>query len=98
MPISGVSRYRGGTVDDVTRLAKTMKAILQKHGVAYRVSRFQTGQNVGDWMVVVQYADWTAYAKAQDSFAHDPEHRQVVAEISKIVTLTRRELVVDLDL
>jgi hypothetical protein len=57
MPVSAVSRYRGGTVEDVTHLAKTMKAILLKHGVAYRVSRFQTGQNVGEWMVVVQYAD-----------------------------------------
>jgi hypothetical protein len=39
-----------------------------------------------------------AYAKAQDNFAHDAEHRQVVTEISKIVTLIRRELVMDLDL
>ena len=56
MPVSAVSRYRGGTVEDVTPLAKTMKAVLLKHGVAYRLSRFQTGQNVGEWMVVVQYA------------------------------------------
>jgi hypothetical protein len=49
----------------VTPLAKKMKAVLLKHGVlAYRVSRFQTGQNVGEWMVVVQYADWMAYAGA----------------------------------
>ena len=75
-----------------------MKAVLLKHGVDYQVSRFQTGQNVGEWMVVVRYADWMAYAKAQDGFGHDSEHSQVVAEISKIVTLIRRELVVDLDL
>jgi hypothetical protein len=98
MPVSAISFYRGGTVEDVTPLAKKMKAVLLKYGVAYQVSRFQTGQNVGEWMVVVQYADWMAYAKAQDSFAHDPEHRQVVTEISKIVTLNRRELAVDLDL
>jgi hypothetical protein len=98
MPVSAVSRYRGGTVDEVTHLAKTMKAILLKHGVAYRVSRFQTGQNVGEWLVVVQYADWTAYAKAQDSFAQDPDHKKAVAEISKVVTLVSRDMVVDLDL
>jgi hypothetical protein len=98
MPVSAISFYRGGTIEDVTPLAKRMKAVLIKYGVAYQVSRFQTGQNVGEWMVVVQYSDWIAYAKAQDSFAHDPEHRQVVTEISKIVTLIRRELVVDLDL
>jgi hypothetical protein len=66
MPVSAISHYRGGTVENVTPLAKKMKAVLLKHGVlAYRVSRFQTGQNVGEWMVVVQYADWMAYAKAQ---------------------------------
>ena len=76
-----------------------MKAVLLKHGVlAYRVSRFQTGQNVGEWMVAVQYADWMAYAKAQDGFAQDPEHKKVVTEISKIVTVISRDLVVDLDL
>jgi hypothetical protein len=74
------------------------EAVLQKHGVAYRVSRFQTGQNVGEWLVVVRYDDWMAYAKAQDSFAEDPDHKQAVTEISKIVTLLSRELVVDLDL
>ncbi len=55
-----------------------MKAVLRKYDVAYQVSRFQTAQDFGDWIVVVRYADWTAYAKALDSFAHDPEHRQVV--------------------
>ena len=49
-------------------------------------------------MVVVQYADWMAYAKAQDSFAQDPDHKKAVTEISKMVTLISRELVVDLDL
>jgi len=98
MPISAVSRYRGGTVEEVTRLARTMKAVLAKHGVGYRVSRFETGPNVGEWMVVVQYADWMAYAKAQDSFEQDPEHRKSVMEISKIVTRVGREMVVDLEL
>ncbi|HUK07110.1 MAG TPA: hypothetical protein VLX09_04505 [Stellaceae bacterium] len=98
MPVSAISRYRGGTVETVIPLAKRMKAVLQKHGVAYRVSRFQTGQDVGQWMVVVQYASWNAYAKAQDSFAKDTEHEKAVAEISEVVTLISRELVVDLDL
>ena len=98
MPVSAISFYWGGTVENVTPLAKKMKAVLLKYGAVYQVSRFQTGQNVGEWMVVAQYADWKAYAEAQDSFADDPEHRQVVTEISQIVTLIRRELVVDLDL
>jgi hypothetical protein len=98
MPILAISHYRGGTVENVTPLAKKQKALLLKHGVAYRISRFQTGPNVGDWVVIVQYDDWMAYAKAQDSFADDPETRANVAEISKVVTLISRELVADLDI
>ena len=99
MPVSAISHYRGGTVENVTPLARKMKAVLARHGVlAYRVSRFQTGGHVGEWLVVVQYADWMAYARAQESFAQDAEHRDVVTEISKLVTLVSRELVVDLDL
>jgi hypothetical protein len=33
----------------------------------------QTGPHVGDWFVVVQYADQTAYEKAQATIAQDPE-------------------------
>ena len=98
MPISAVSFYRGGTVETVTPLAKRMKAVLLKYGVAYRVSRVQTGQDVGEWMIVAQYADRAAHDQALEDFVHDPEHRQVVAELGQIVTLVRRELVVDLDL
>ena len=55
MTVSAISHYRGGTLDTVTPLAKTMKAVLLKHGVlAYRLSRFERGPNVGDWLVVVQ--------------------------------------------
>ena len=98
MTVSAVSFYRGGTVEDVTPLAKRMRAILLKYGITYQVSRVQTDQAVVEWMVVVQYADETAYAKALEDFSHDPEHRQVVTEISKIVALIRRDLVVELDL
>ena len=79
-------------------LARTMKAVLLKHGVSYRVGRFQTEQNVSEWMVVVQYADWAAYTKALDAFAQDPDHKKAVTAISKVVTLVSREMLVDLDL
>ncbi len=57
MTISVISHYRGGTIDVVAPLAKTLKAYYLKHGVAYRLSRFQTDPNVGDRFVVVQYAE-----------------------------------------
>jgi hypothetical protein len=57
MTISAISHYRGGAIDEVAPLAKILKAYYLKHGVGYRLSRFQTGANAGDWFVVVQYAD-----------------------------------------
>jgi hypothetical protein len=98
MTVSAVSHYRGGTIDVVTPLAKTMKAVHLKHGVAYRLSRFETGPNAGDWLLVVQYADMAAYEAAPARFAQDPEWQQAVAEISKVANRISRELVVDLDL
>ena len=42
-----IFHYRGGTIDEVAPLAKTLKAYYLKHGVTYRLSRFQTGPNAG---------------------------------------------------
>ena len=98
MTMSAVSHYRGGTIDVVAPVAKSLKAAYLKHGIAYRLSRFQTGPNGGDWFVVVTYADQTAYEKAQAAIAQDPECQQAFAEIAKFATRISRELVTDLDL
>jgi hypothetical protein len=98
MSISAVSHYRGGTIDRVTPLAKRQKAVLLKYGVLYRLSRFETGPNAGDWLVIVQYPDRAAYDKAQENFAQDPEYKQVATEIAEFATRISRELVIDLDL
>jgi hypothetical protein len=98
MTLSAISHYRGGSLDDVTPLAKALKAIYLKYGVTYRLSRFQTGPNTGDWLVIVQYADSNAYEKAQTMFAQDPEYQQVITDIAKIARRINRELVADLDL
>ncbi len=98
MTLSAVSHYRGGTIDQVAPLAAQLKSAYLKHGVAYRLSRFQTGPYVGDWFVVVQYADQSAYENAQAAIAQDPECQQAFAEIAKFATRICRELLTDLDL
>ena len=98
MTISAISHYRGGTIDEVAPLAKTLKAYYLKHGVAYRLSRFQTGPNAGDWFVVVQYADQAAYEKTQTVFAKDPECQQAFVEVAKFAKRISREMVIELDL
>jgi hypothetical protein len=68
------------------------------YGVGYRLSRFQTGPNEGDWFVTVTYVDATAYEKAQALFSQDPELQQVFIEIAKFAKRISREMVIDLDL
>jgi hypothetical protein len=97
MTVSGVSHYRGGTIDVVAPLARRLKAAYLKHGVAYRLSQFQTGPNVGDWLVIVT-CDEAAHEEAQAAIAQDPECQQVFAEIAKFAKRISREMVVDLDL
>ncbi len=97
MTVSSISHYRGGTIDVVAPVAKKLKAAYLKHGITYRLSRFETGPNVGDWLVVVQY-DQTAQEKLQAAIAQDPECQQAFAEISKFAKRISREMVIDLDL
>ncbi len=98
MSMSAVSLYRGGNEEAVAALSRRMKAILHRYGVGYTVARVQTDREDAEWMVVVQYANKTAYETALKAFGPDPEHKKVVAEIGKIVTLVRREITVDLEL
>jgi len=98
MTVSAISHYRGGSIDAVAPVAKKLKAAYLRHGITYRLSRFQTGPNAGDWLVVVQYADENAYAQGQEAIARDPECQRAFAEIAKLATRVSRELVIDLDL
>ena len=97
MTLSAVSHYRGGTVDEVVPLAKTLKAIYLKYGVVYRLSRFQAGPNEGDWFVMVTYADTTAYENANQLFHQDAELQQVFIEIAKFAKRIKREMMIDVD-
>ena len=97
MTVSAISHYRGGTIEQVAPVAKRLKAAYVKHGIGYRLSRFQTGPNVGDWFVVVTY-EQAIEEKAQAAIAQDPECQKAFAEIAKFATRISRELVVDLDL
>src|SRR5271165_4560637 len=98
MSVTVMVRYKGGTQVQVMPLAKKVKAIHQKHGAEiYRVARFHTGPYVGEWLVVVRYADWAAYAKAQDSLAGDTAYQKIIAQVAKLAQVTSRNFLFDLD-
>ena len=97
MTVSAVSHYRGGTIEQVTPVAKRLKAAYLKHGIVHRLSRFETGPNAGDWFVMVTY-DQMAQDRLQAAIAGDPDCQQAFAEIATFAKRVSREVVVDLDL
>ena len=98
MTISAISIYHGGTIDEVTPLARALKAKYQDYGIGYRLSRFQSGPNQGDWLVVVTFADAAAYDQVGPLIPHDAEVQQLFGQIAKFARRISRELVTDLDL
>lgn len=98
MTLSAVSHYQGGTLEQVVPIAARLKAAYARHGIAYRLSRFETGPHAGDWLVLVQYPDQAAYEQAQTAIAQDPLCQQAFTEIAAFATRKSRELVRDIDL
>ena len=79
MTVSAVSHYSGGTIGEVVPIAKRLKAAYLKHGIVYRLSRFETGPNAGDWLVVVQFADQTTYENLHTAIAQGRETQKIPA-------------------
>lgn len=98
MPVSAISRYRGGTADQVLPLARALRAIYRRYGVEYRLARFGTDPNQGDWCVIVTYADAAAQAAADARFPDDQELQAVFHAIAGFASRISRDLVIDLDL
>jgi len=98
MTISAISVYRGGAPDEVAHLARALRERYFKYGVDYRLSRFDTGANKGDWFARVTYADRKAYDEAQARFAEDAELQKIFGDIAQFAKRLSREMVVDLDL
>jgi hypothetical protein len=97
MTISAISHYRGGTIEQVIPVAKRLKAAYLKHGIVYRLSRFESGPNAGDWFVMVT-SDQMAQDRLQAAITQDPDCQQAFAEIATFAKRISREVVVDLDL
>jgi len=92
LPLSRRHHRRGDALgqEDAGRRCQTRRPL--------SVGRFHAGANAGDWLTIVQYADWTAYEAAQQAFAGDAEYQQTSTEIAVIARRISRELVDDIDL
>lgn len=99
MSVTSMSRYKGGTYEQIAPFAKRTKAIHEKYGAEMvRLSRIYTGPNVGEWLYVVRLADWAAFGKWQEALAKDTEFQDNLAKGASVTHLTGRVIVVDADL
>jgi len=95
MTIASISRYRGGTPEQVLPLAQSLKAIYARYGVRYRLGRVEGEPNAGDWVVTVSYADAAAHAAAVAQFDADAELQAVFHAIARFVRRMSRDVVVE---
>jgi hypothetical protein len=102
MSVVMMNRYIGGTPNDVVPLVKEWKEILEKNGAeSVRLSRFFTGPFAGQWLFVVRYSDWAAYARYQDALsalAGDTKFKELQQRGQNMQQMVERIITVDLDI
>ena len=98
MSITQIVRFKSGKPEEMMKAAKMTKAIWERHGAeSFRVSRFHTGPWAGEWLAASQFANWTAYGKAQDGASKDPEFQKLLAHVSSVAEMTARNIIVSID-
>ena len=102
MSVVVMNRYIGGTPDEVVPIVREWKDVMVKNGAeSVRLSRFFTGPFVGQWLFVVRYSDWTAYARwqdAQSALAEDTRFKELLERTLKIHQVTERTIAVEIDI
>jgi hypothetical protein len=98
MTISAISHYRGGTIDEVAPLARTLKAYYLKHGVAYRLSLFKPAQTPETGSSLCSTPTRRPMRRRGQFSPKIPECKQAFGEIAKFAKRISREMVIDLDL
>jgi hypothetical protein len=102
MSVVLMNRYAGGTTNEVVPLVKEWKEILEKSGAeSVRLSRFFTGPFVGQWLFVVRYSDWAAYARYQDALsalAGNAKFKELQERGQNMQQLMERIITVEIDI
>ena len=102
MSVVMMARYNGGTPNEVVPLVKEWKEILEKNDAeSVRLSRFFTGPFVGQWLFVVSYSDWAAYARNQDALsalAGDTKFKELQERGQNMQQIVERVITVEIDI
>jgi hypothetical protein len=99
MSVTSLSRWSGGTLEQIAANVKTATAIQQKLGAeTVRVGQIYTGPHAGQYVVAVRYPNWESYGKAQQALASSAEYSKLHAKItSEGSRLESRTLIAGID-
>jgi hypothetical protein len=94
MPISVVSYRKGGTGEALVAAARKGKLVWEKYGAKFFVNQIMVGPDSGQWVSVVQSADWEAFGKVMQATTNDRALHEFLAEIDAFSELVSRRLLV----
>lgn len=99
MAITILNRFEGGSLNDVSAVAKKAAPMLVKAGAEYaRLSRIHTGPHAGQWATAIRYKDWETYGRVTQALSADAEYQKVMAEVAAVTKLCERTILVGIDL
>jgi hypothetical protein len=84
--------------NDVERIGRKAKGLLQKHGAEFEVARIFSGTNAGEFLTSIKFGDWERFGRAMYALSQDAEFQHAVAEANRVGELLERNIVVTIDL
>jgi hypothetical protein len=99
MAIRLVTHRKGGSTADITAVAKRLKAAVLRHGAeTFQLSVEIAGPTAGQWVLAINFGDWTSYGKAMTAATGESDVQGILAELDKVAEITSRRLIAEIDI
>jgi hypothetical protein len=84
--------------NDVERIGRKAKELLEKHGAEFEVTRIFSGRNAGRFLTSIRFVDWERFGRVMYALSQDAEFQDAVAEADRVGELRERNILVTIDL
>jgi hypothetical protein len=84
--------------EDVERIGKKVKSLLEKNGAEFEIGQIFSGQNTGQFLAVIRFTDWERFGRTLYAISKDPEYQEALTEAHSLGQLQERSIVVSRDL
>jgi hypothetical protein len=70
-----------------------------RHGAeAFQLSVEVAGPAAGQWVLAINFSDWTSYGRAMAAATGEPDVQGILAELDKVAEVTSRRLIAEIDI